>query len=110
LTTIKPEQVEYDSNNKVEFFDFDLISNNLAIRTWNTTDSFIPLGMPAGSMKLSDFLMNEKVPFLDKPNVLVLTNNDEVVWVCRHRISDKYKITTKTKRILKVEMRIKGQN
>ena len=108
LTEIKPENVEYNKNDRVEFFDFDLISKDLVVRNWEHSDEFNPLGM-AGSTSISDFLMNEKVPFLDKPNVLVLTNNEnEIIWVCKHRISDKYKITTKTQKVLKIEIKVKG--
>jgi tRNA(Ile)-lysidine synthase len=109
LTEINPEDVEYSNNNKIEFIDFNLISNELTVRNWEHSDEFNPLGM-LGTMSVSDFLMNEKVPFLNKPNVLVLTDKDnEIIWVCGYRISNKYKITTKTQKVLKIEIKEKGK-
>jgi tRNA(Ile)-lysidine synthase len=64
----------------------------------------------ANNMKISDFLINEKVSMLEKPNVLVLTNSsNEIIWVCKHRISNKYKVTDQTKKVLRVEIKEKNK-
>ena len=58
-------------------------------------------------IKINDFLSNEKVSILDKPNILVMETSDkEIIWVCKMRISNKFKvIKNQTKRILKIEIK-----
>ncbi|MDR0926787.1 MAG: tRNA lysidine(34) synthetase TilS [Ignavibacteria bacterium] len=107
LKQVALEEVEYNANPKVEFVDYDLVSEVLTVRNWEHEDIINPLGMD-GSMKISDFLMNEKIPVLDKPNVLVLTtSSNEIIWVCKYRISDKYKVTDTTQHILRIELKEK---
>ncbi len=105
LKEISLDEIEYNKNPNVEYFDFNLVPNILTIRNWESGDEFSPIGMK-GKMKISDFLSNEKVAVLDKPNVLVLSiNSGDVLWVCQKRINDKFKITDKTKRVLKIEIK-----
>jgi tRNA(Ile)-lysidine synthase len=79
-----------------EYLDFNLIdSKNLYIRTWKSGDFFNPLGMK-GSKKISDFLTDNKA------NQKVLVNVNEIIYVIGYRINDKYKITNKTKKVLKL--------
>jgi tRNA(Ile)-lysidine synthase len=50
--------------------------------------------------KISDFLIDLKVPVTAKEKVLLLLSADEVVWVMGYRISERYKVTDRTARIL----------
>ena len=79
-----------------EVVDGNEIKNqNLVIRSWIHGDTFIPLGMN-GHKKISDFFIDEKVDRFYKDNQFVLTANDEIIWVCGHRISNQVKVTSKT--------------
>ena len=105
LKEVTVEDIEYSENPKVEFLDFNSISQNLIVRNWEHNDEFNPLGM-TGTMKVSDFLTNEKIPILDKPNILVLTTDtNEIIWVCKHRINNKFKITDNTQKVLRIEIK-----
>lgn len=85
-----------------EYLDFNLIdSKNLYIRTWKSGDFFNPLGMK-GSKKISDFLTDNKIDVITKANQKVLVNVNEIIYVIGYRINDKYKITNKTKKVLKL--------
>jgi tRNA(Ile)-lysidine synthase len=75
----------------------------LKIRRWKLGDTFQPLGMK-GKKKLSDFMIDEKIPLNLKRNVLVLISGEDIVWVAGHRIDDKYKITSHTKKVFKIAM------
>ena len=44
------------------YLDADKVAEKLQIRTWQTGDSFQPLGMKGQSTKLSDFWVDRKVP------------------------------------------------
>ena len=76
----------------------------LVVRKWRPGDIFYPLGMQQRK-KLSDFLIDNKIPVPLKEQVWVLTSGDEIVWVLGHRIDDRFKITACTEQVY--EMRIK---
>ena len=76
---------------------------NLVIRPWEPGDMFVPLGMN-GHKKISDFLIDEKVDRFFKDNQFVLTANEEIVWVCGHRISNQVKVTSETTALAKISI------
>ena len=86
-------------SNQFAYLDADKIQFPLILRTWKHGDAFQPLGMK-GSKLLSDFLIDSKISVLEKKHVKVLTQNDVIIWIVGHRIDDKYKITSTTKRAL----------
>ncbi|RKY85418.1 tRNA(Ile)-lysidine synthetase, partial [candidate division KSB1 bacterium] len=56
--------------------------------------------------KISDFVIDEKIPLHERNRLLVLvTNRDEIVWLCGYRIDDRFKITPSTRRVLKLEIK-----
>lgn len=71
----------------------------LEIRTWREGDRFLPLGMNS-SKKISDFLIDIKMPLARKPNVKVLVSTGEIAWVIGLRIADWAKCTPATEQIL----------
>ncbi len=81
---------------KVALLDADQLEFPLTVRPWQDGDNFHPLGMK-GKKKLSDFMIDEKIPLNLKRRVLVLLSQNKVVWVVGHRIDDRFKITQKTK-------------
>lgn len=65
-------------------------------------DKFMPLGMK-GFKKVSDFLTGIKMPLFEKDKVWLLVNgNGEIIWVTGFRIDERFKITPKTKSVLKL--------
>ncbi len=81
----------------------EIVNNKLVLRPWQNGDTFKPLGMQ-GKKKISDFLTDEKINQFDKENQLVLTANDEIIWLCGRRISDTVKITKDSKHFLELSM------
>ena len=83
--------------------DRDRVQFPLLIRRWEKGDYFKPLGM-TGFKKISDFFVDSKLSLVEKENVWILTNGEQVVWIIGHRLDDRYKITPATLNILKLEM------
>ncbi len=79
--------------------DLDRISFPVKVRNWEPGDRFMPLGMKH-MKKVSDFLIDMKVPVTLKEKVLLLLSGDEVMWVMGHRIDDRFRVTPDTGRIL----------
>jgi tRNA(Ile)-lysidine synthase len=79
--------------------DLERITFPVTVRHWEPGDRFMPLGMKQ-MKKISDFLIDLKVPVSDKEKVLLLLSDGEVAWVMGYRIDDRFRVTAQTERIL----------
>ena len=75
----------------------------LKIRRWQPGDWLIPLGMK-GKKKLSDFMIDEKIPLNLKMDVQVVTCQENIVWVVGHRLDDRFKIQHSTQSVLEISV------
>jgi tRNA(Ile)-lysidine synthase len=83
--------------------DADKINFPIVWRPWKEGDFFYPLGMEH-KKKVSDLLIDLKVPVSDKATVTVLECNGEIIWVAGYRISNHFKITPETKRAIRFHL------
>ncbi len=74
----------------------------LILRRWKQGDRFQPLGL-SGHKKISDYLINNKVPLPDKDHTWVIESGGNIVWLVGHRIDDRVKITPATATVLQIE-------
>ncbi|MEQ6166685.1 MULTISPECIES: tRNA lysidine(34) synthetase TilS [unclassified Ekhidna] len=100
IEIISKEEVVFGSEN-VAFFDADQLEFPLKVRLWQEGDRFRPLGMK-GEKKVSDFLIDEKVPVSRKKSIMILESNEKIVWIIGYRISDSFKISDQTEKVVKV--------
>jgi tRNA(Ile)-lysidine synthase len=84
------------------FMDYDRISPPLVIRTVRPGDRIQPLGM-RGMKKIKSILIDEKIPRRHRREIPLLLDQDAVLWVAGLRLSERVKITEKTRQILGVE-------
>ncbi|MEX0602182.1 MAG: tRNA lysidine(34) synthetase TilS, partial [Bacteroidota bacterium] len=85
-----------------EFVDADRLGGSLVLRSWREGDWFMPLGLGARK-KLSDFFTEEKIPVYRKPAVPILESDGAIVWVCGRRLDDRFKITPRTTRVVRLQ-------
>ncbi|MFK5982739.1 MAG: tRNA lysidine(34) synthetase TilS [Flavobacteriaceae bacterium] len=90
-----------ENNKNVVFVDFQKIKFPLEIRNWKEGDYFYPFGMK-GKKKLSKFFKDEKLSLIAKENIRVLCSENVIVWVLGMRPDNRFKVTDKTKEILKI--------
>jgi tRNA(Ile)-lysidine synthase len=83
------------------YIDFDRLDFPLLIRKWHRGDFFYPMGM-SQRKKLSDFFTDQKFSLIEKEKQWLICSGKNIVWIIGHRIDDRYKITTATKRVLKI--------
>lgn len=96
-------KLAYDAN-KVQL-DADKLSFPLTLRSWETGDSFQPLGMK-GQKKLSDFFVEQKIPLNRKKQIGVLQNsNGDIVCIAGMRIDERYKVSENTKKVFIFEQK-----
>ncbi|UOQ67261.1 tRNA lysidine(34) synthetase TilS [Hymenobacter volaticus] len=95
--------LEIPRGKAVAALDADLLKFPLIVRPWQEGDWFMPIGMK-GKKKLSDFLIDQKVPLNLKDNVFVLVSGDgKIAWVIGFRPDERFKVTEKTERVLVVK-------
>ncbi|HLP34992.1 MAG TPA: tRNA lysidine(34) synthetase TilS [Amoebophilaceae bacterium] len=82
--------------------DYHTLHFPLQMRPWQPGDRFCPLGMK-GTQKVSDFLINTKVPLAVKDRIWVLISNEQIVWIVGYRVDERFKISSKTKKILEIK-------
>jgi tRNA(Ile)-lysidine synthase len=83
--------------------DFEKLEFPLLIRKWQQGDYFQPLGM-TGFKKVSDFLIDEKIPVHEKENTWVLCSGNKIAWIMNHRIDNRFKVTPQTQNVYKLEI------
>ena len=92
--------LEVDQGHHIAYFDKEALEFPLSVRKWKKGDYFYPLGM-TGKKKLSKFFKDEKYSLLEKENIWLLCSANHIIWVIGKRMDDRYKISNKTKNILK---------
>ncbi len=85
------------------YVDHDLIKFPLILRKWNEGDVFHPFGM-TGKKKLSKFFKDEKLSLLAKKKIWLLVCDNKIVWVVGLRADNRFKVTSKTNNILKIQL------
>ncbi|MEN8244605.1 MAG: tRNA lysidine(34) synthetase TilS [Thermodesulfobacteriota bacterium] len=85
------------------FFDMDKLDFPLMLRSYQTGDRFIPLGMQ-GSQKVKKFYINEKIARAQRKSCPILLTRGLIVWIVGHRLDDRFKIGPTTRNVLKAEL------
>lgn len=98
----RPSSFQIPHDRHTACLDYDLLTYPLLIRKWQSGDYFHPLGMKHRK-KLSDFLVDKKLSIVEKENLWLILNNEDIVWVINQRIDERYKITERTRKILKIK-------
>ena len=93
----------FSTHSSVVDLDLDKLVFPLILRHWQDGEYFQPLGM-SGLKKLSDFFIDEKYSIPEKENAWILASGNRVVWLVGKRLDDRFKITSKTKQILRIRL------
>jgi tRNA(Ile)-lysidine synthase len=104
LLLTAPNNDKIPSDKNVHWLDAGLLKFPLHIRKWKSGDAFTPLGMK-GRKKLSDFLIDAKMPLPDKEKTCVILSDKQIACILGQRIDDRFKVTDKTRKILCIEVK-----
>ena len=91
-----------EGSNHIANLDAGKLEFPLVLRQFRPGDIFYPFGMNK-KKKLSDFLINEKLSLPEKENTWLLCSGSKIVWVVGRRIDHRFRITSRTTKILRIE-------
>lgn len=99
---------EYDGSiqggPRIAYLDADKLTFPLVWRTTREGDSMRPLGMD-GRKKVSDILIGQKRERVDKERARVLLSEEEIAWLSGYRVSEHFKVTEQTKKVLIISLK-----
>jgi len=89
--TLQTELMDAQSSSNIEFMqnpdnlkvylDFDQITKPLVVRTRKPGDRYQPLGMDGHSIKVSDLMINAKIPQPARLNWPLILSGDSIAWI-----------------------------
>ncbi len=94
--------IPVDGDPNVAYLDDDKLAHPLTLRSFERGDRFVPLGMNAPK-KLKDFFIDSKVPKALRRQIPLLISGGAIAWVVGYRVSDSFKLTESSERILSAE-------
>lgn len=89
-----------EQSKRILYVDKETLNHKLSIRKWEKGDYFYPFGMN-GTKKVSKFYKDEKLDLISKEKQWLLCSGDAIVWIIGRRGDDRFKVTPKTKNILR---------
>ena len=91
---------ELGQDESSEVFDAESLGQEITLRHWQPGDRFQPIGQ-AGTTKLQDLFVNQKIPKADRRKLVVAEAADgRLFWVQKLRIADACKVTDSTRELL----------
>jgi tRNA(Ile)-lysidine synthase len=94
---------ETGAGQDLAFVDYTALGKKIIVRSRRDGDKFNPLGMK-GSKKIQDLMVDEKIPAEARDSVPIIESGGKIVWVAGLRMDERAKVTSKTKKVVKLEL------
>ncbi len=107
--SLEGEKWRWNADPWCAWLDADLAGDLLTVRGRKDGDRFQPLGMDQGSMKLSDFFVNFKLPRRARKSWPLVCAGEEIAWIPGFRIAHPFRVTEKTKRVVMLALKETGR-
>ena len=92
-------EVETNPDRWTAYLDADALSGPLVLRTRRPGERFRPQGMGGHAPRLTDWMINAKVPRPWRDRLPLLVAGGEIVWVCGWRVSEVAVVGSTTRRV-----------
>jgi len=106
--TKNPGNFSTDRRSLTQYFDYDAAEKGISIRNRRDGDRIKPSGFD-GTKKLKDIFIDKKIPRPERDRILLLTSDDDIIWIVGYEKSDKHKVKESTEKVLAVEVKAKGE-
>ncbi len=100
LPALAREQAAANRDPFQVWLDAERLPEGLELRTRQAGDRFEPLGLEGHSQKLSDFMVNVKMPQRARDGWPLVCAGETVVWVPGYRPGHAYRLTPVSRKIL----------
>lgn len=94
---------ELDEGPQTALVDFDRLEWPLTLRRRKDGDVFHPLGMQ-GTKKVKDFLIDQKIPFIEREDLWLLCSGSRIVWLAGYRLDHRFRVNANTRKVLRIRM------
>ena len=94
-----------ENTSTIIYVDKNALKYPLEVRKWKKGDYFYPLGFK-GKKKLAKYFKDEKVPVALKDKQWLLCSGKDIVWIIGKRADERFKVTSDTKTILRIEVQL----
>jgi len=109
LGTVKIAVFSYDKSKNIpqkkytKWFDYDKIKQPVVFRRRSRGD-YLVINNQMNKKSLQDYLINQKIPKSEREEIYFLADGSHIMWIPGYRISEYYKVTEDTVRILEVSV------
>ena len=100
--TLPTEKHSIPDGTSEAIFDFEKVDLPLVVRNRRQGDRFQPHGMK-GRKKIKDYMIDLKVPRMDRDKIPLLVCGGEILWVIGFTTNDKFKIVAQTEKYLHLQ-------
>jgi tRNA(Ile)-lysidine synthase len=100
LPLLAREQAERNEDPFQVWLDAGNLTKPLKLRIRRQGDQFAPFGLEGHTQKLSDFLVNVKMPQRARENWPLLCSGDEIIWVPGYRPAHEHRLTESTRSVM----------
>ena len=107
------EQIERDAVNgrpwltsdpSEAWLDSDKIQPPLVLRSFRQGDRFAPFGLAGKTKKISDYFIDQKIPYHVRKKYPLICDQEGVLWVVGERLADRGKVTRTTETLLYLQL------
>ena len=81
------------------YIDADTLTEPVWLRSRRPGDRFRPYGMGGHSMKVSELMINLKIPAMWRACVPLLVIGNEIAWICGYRMAEGFTVEAGTRRV-----------
>lgn len=90
-----------ETGKRILYLDKETLKEGLCLRKWRKGDYFYPLGM-GGRKLVSKYFRDASLNRFEKEAQWLLCSGGEIVWIVGRRADDRFKVSAKTREILKI--------
>lgn len=86
------------------WIDQDQVELPLIVRARTPGDRIQPFGMGGRSVKISDYMINEKLPHRARQGWPLVCSGKDIVWVCGYRLAHPFRVKKSTTEVLELRL------
>lgn len=99
-----PQTISYDPQNRSIWLDADKVSLPLIVRTRRAGDRYAPIGLAGRHQKLSDAMINAKIPVQARSAYPVICNGDDIIWLPGLLPAEAVSISAQTRQVMQMKL------